>query len=99
MRLIHFVSSSNSSGNMLLMACVYRLNRDWHKTWEDSRYCDWNVWKNDRSAFVNCCTLFADGLNGLPEPQSMRVENKMFYFDVGQNRRGVFMRVSEVYYF
>ena len=26
----------------------------------------------------------------------MRVENKMFYFDVGQNRRGVFMRVSEV---
>ena len=26
----------------------------------------------------------------------MRVENKMFYFDVGQNRRGVFMRISEV---
>ena len=40
--------------------------------------------------------LSADGLDGLPEPQSMRVENKMFYFDIGQNRRGVFMRVSEV---
>jgi len=40
--------------------------------------------------------LLADGLDGLPEPQSMRVDNKMFYFDVGQNRRGVFMRVSEV---
>jgi hypothetical protein len=37
-----------------------------------------------------------DGLDGLPEPQSMRVENKMFYFDIGQNRRGIFMRISEV---
>jgi len=45
------------------------------------------------------CSLLADGLDGLPEPQSMRVENKMFYFDVGQNRRGVFMRVSEVFNF
>ena len=26
----------------------------------------------------------------------MRVEDKMFYFDIGQNRRGVFMRLSEV---
>ena len=32
----------------------------------------------------------------LPEPQSLRVENKMFYFDVGHNRRGTFMRISEV---
>ncbi|XP_046371702.1 transcriptional activator protein Pur-alpha-like isoform X5 [Haliotis rubra] len=32
----------------------------------------------------------------LPESRSMRVENKMFYFDVGSNRRGVYMRVSEV---
>ncbi|CAH1802908.1 unnamed protein product, partial [Owenia fusiformis] len=32
----------------------------------------------------------------LPESRSMRVENKMFYFDVGSNRRGVFLRVSEV---
>jgi hypothetical protein len=37
-----------------------------------------------------------DGLDGLPEAQALRVENKMFYFDVGQNRRGVFMRISEV---
>lgn len=34
--------------------------------------------------------------NCLPEPQSIRVENKMFYFDIGQNRRGTFMRISEV---
>ncbi|KAK2153197.1 hypothetical protein LSH36_304g01008 [Paralvinella palmiformis] len=37
-----------------------------------------------------------EGQGDLPEARSMRVENKMFYFDVGQNRRGVFMRVSEV---
>jgi len=37
-----------------------------------------------------------EGQGELPEPRSMRVENKMFYFDVGQNRRGVFMRISEV---
>ncbi|XP_013390045.1 transcriptional activator protein Pur-beta isoform X4 [Lingula anatina] len=31
----------------------------------------------------------------LPESRSLRTENKVFYFDVGHNRRGVFMRVSE----
>ena len=31
----------------------------------------------------------------LPESKSMRVENKMFYFDIGQNNRGTYMRVSE----
>lgn len=49
-----------------------------------------------KSCVITCSVLCADGLDGLPEPQSMRVENKMFYFDVGQNRRGIFMRVSEV---
>lgn len=34
--------------------------------------------------------------NELPESRSMRVENKMFYFDVGSNRRGVYLRISEV---
>ena len=32
----------------------------------------------------------------LPEGRHLRVENKNFYFDVGQNNRGVFMRISEV---
>ncbi|XP_013779956.1 transcriptional activator protein Pur-beta-like [Limulus polyphemus] len=32
----------------------------------------------------------------LPEARHMRIENKNFYFDVGQNCRGVYMRVSEV---
>lgn len=32
----------------------------------------------------------------LPEGRQLRAENKMFYFDVGQNNRGVFMRISEV---
>lgn len=26
----------------------------------------------------------------------MRVENKTFYFDIGQNTRGIYMRISEV---
>lgn len=33
---------------------------------------------------------------GLPEGRQFRVENKVFYFDIGQNNRGIFMRVSEV---
>ena len=46
-----------------------------------------------------CCNVYLlviESQSELPEPRSMRVENKMFYFDVGQNRRGVFMRISEV---
>lgn len=31
-----------------------------------------------------------------PEGRHIRVDNKIFYFDIGQNNRGVFMRVSEV---
>jgi len=32
----------------------------------------------------------------LPEGRHCRVENKNFYFDIGQNHRGVYMRISEV---
>ncbi|GAV08029.1 hypothetical protein RvY_17787 [Ramazzottius varieornatus] len=32
----------------------------------------------------------------LPESRSIRVENKTFFFDIGQNDRGVFMKISEV---
>nr|XP_033771765.1 purine-rich element-binding protein gamma [Geotrypetes seraphini]XP_033771774.1 purine-rich element-binding protein gamma [Geotrypetes seraphini]XP_033771782.1 purine-rich element-binding protein gamma [Geotrypetes seraphini]XP_033771790.1 purine-rich element-binding protein gamma [Geotrypetes seraphini] len=32
----------------------------------------------------------------LPEGSSFRVDNKRFYFDVGSNRYGVFLKVSEV---
>jgi len=34
----------------------------------------------------------------LPEGRHMRVENKNFYFDIGQNNRGIYMRISEVSY-
>jgi hypothetical protein len=27
----------------------------------------------------------------------MRVDNKNFYFDIGQNNRGIYMRISEVW--
>jgi len=32
----------------------------------------------------------------MPEAKSMRVGRKTFYFDYGQNKRGIFMRLSEV---
>lgn len=32
----------------------------------------------------------------LPEGRYMRVDNKNFYFDIGQNNRGIYMRISEV---
>ncbi|CAG0882823.1 unnamed protein product [Cyprideis torosa] len=32
----------------------------------------------------------------LPQGKHLRVENKNFYFDIGQNNRGVYMRISEV---
>lgn len=38
----------------------------------------------------------ADGVEQLPEPKSLRADSKMFYFDVGVNRRGKFLRLSEV---
>ncbi|KAK3576203.1 hypothetical protein CHS0354_016031 [Potamilus streckersoni] len=37
-----------------------------------------------------------EGQSELPESKYMRVENKVFYFDIGSNRRGIYMRVSEV---
>jgi len=35
-------------------------------------------------------------LKVLPESQHMRAEKKSFHFDVGQNNRGIYMKVSEV---
>ncbi|XP_008206875.1 transcriptional activator protein Pur-beta isoform X2 [Nasonia vitripennis] len=32
----------------------------------------------------------------LPDGRYMRVDNKNFYFDIGQNNRGIYMRISEV---
>ncbi|XP_072945845.1 transcriptional activator protein Pur-alpha isoform X2 [Epargyreus clarus] len=33
----------------------------------------------------------------LPEGRHLRVDNKNFYFDIGQNNRGIYMKVSEVH--
>ncbi|CAK1595640.1 unnamed protein product [Parnassius mnemosyne] len=32
----------------------------------------------------------------LPEGRHLRVDNKNFYFDIGQNNRGIYMKISEV---
>lgn len=42
------------------------------------------------------CGNQADVQDEIPESQSLKVENKIFYFDIGENRRGRFMRISEV---
>lgn len=46
---------------------------------------------DDRTAYRN----HDDGPE-LPEAASFRVDNKRFYFDVGSNRYGVFLKISEV---
>lgn len=40
--------------------------------------------------------ILAETEEPVAEAKSLRVENKMFYFDVGNNRRGTYMRISEV---
>lgn len=48
---------------------------------------------------VSRLSLELAGFNAeLPEGKQFRVDNKVFYFDIGQNDRGVFMRISEVYW-
>ncbi|XP_039533557.1 purine-rich element-binding protein gamma [Pimephales promelas] len=42
------------------------------------------------------CARNHDESPELPEAASFRVDNKRFYFDVGSNRFGVFLKVSEV---
>ena len=42
----------------------------------------------------------SSGFKGeLPEGRHIRIDNKKFYFDVGQNNLGVYMRISEVRHF
>ena len=36
--------------------------------------------------------------NSLPQSRECKVEQKKFYFDVGRNDRGVFLRLTEVTY-
>ncbi|UYV63548.1 PURA, partial [Cordylochernes scorpioides] len=44
-----------------------------------------------------CAVVCIPGFKGdLPEGRHLRVENKNFYFDIGQNSRGIYMRISEV---
>ena len=50
--------------------------------------------------FIRIITIFYFPYLGfretLPDSTNFRVENKKFYFDIGQNKIGVFMRISEV---
>lgn len=53
-----------------------------------------------RDALTDLLDEFGDSDGGfkgeLPEGRHLRVDNKNFYFDIGQNNRGIYMRMSEV---
>ena len=34
----------------------------------------------------------------IPESKALRTDNKTFYFDCGSTARGIFLRISEVYF-
>ena len=55
------------------------------------------VWQNDISK-MKCFVCLEEPTGDLPESCELRVEQKRFYFDVGRNPRGTFMRISEVQY-
>ncbi|CDQ89949.1 unnamed protein product [Oncorhynchus mykiss] len=49
-----------------------------------------------RDALSQLIEDYGDESPELPEAESFRVDNKRFYFDVGSNRYGVFLKISEV---
>uniref|UniRef100_A0A3Q3DGP7 Purine rich element binding protein G n=1 Tax=Hippocampus comes TaxID=109280 RepID=A0A3Q3DGP7_HIPCM len=49
-----------------------------------------------RDALSQLIEDYGDDDPELPEAASFRVDNKRFYFDVGSNRYGVFLKISEV---
>ena len=57
-----------------------------------------SCWMCNLNSLNDVCVLFifVEGQGELPESKYLRVENKVFYFDVGSNRRGVYLRISEV---
>lgn len=48
------------------------------------------------TSFSLLCLFVCFAVGELPEGRHLRVENKNFYFDIGQNNRGIYMRISEV---
>ncbi|XP_031572118.1 transcriptional activator protein Pur-beta-B-like isoform X2 [Actinia tenebrosa] len=52
--------------------------------------------RNSLSEILEECGSDDDEGLELPKPCELRVEQKRFYFDVGSNARGVFLRISEV---
>jgi len=54
-------------------------------------------WSGNLKELLNEFGSDDGGFHGeLPEGRHTRVENKSFYFDIGQNNRGIYMRISEV---
>ncbi|XP_032236388.1 transcriptional activator protein Pur-beta [Nematostella vectensis] len=52
--------------------------------------------RNNLSEVLEECSSDEEDALELPASRELRVEQKRFYFDVGSNARGVFLRISEV---
>ncbi|XP_020892448.1 transcriptional activator protein Pur-alpha [Exaiptasia diaphana] len=52
--------------------------------------------RNNLSEILEECGSDDEECRVLPKPCELRIEQKKFYFDVGNNARGVFLRISEV---
>lgn len=75
--------------------------RIWHRRWRIQRLLfksfplvSFSVFQSSWFHHVFFVSLPMTG--ELPEGRHLRVENKNFYFDIGQNNRGIYMRISEV---
>lgn len=51
---------------------------------------------SSRLILLLCLIITEEVTSDLPASREQRVEQKRFYFDVGSNARGVYLRISEV---
>lgn len=49
-----------------------------------------------QSLLILFASISEEVASDLPPSREQRVEQKRFYFDVGSNTRGVYLRISEV---
>lgn len=70
--------------------------RIWYRWWRIQRFFNSLFFFFFLSLWFHRLFVFLEMIGELPEGRHLRVENKNFYFDIGQNNRGIYMRISEV---
>ena len=101
-------SKQQQIGHPCTRNCGYQKFSLWNTwwIWRGWRWDCWlclhisiHPWKQEfRKIHKNIFNFLEEDELNLPEPKEVRVELKRFYFDVGNNNRGVFLRLSEVPY-